>query len=112
MLVWQIYFNRTEILSWFRFGQQAGIGIDVILIFHDQNVPRRRTLFDLDGQDGAKAQVFISRSQHFVWSITDIRGETYPSSIFLGRRAFRFISQSTCPAKPKSPNRHPARRLA
>jgi hypothetical protein len=71
-----IYVPRDERLPGFT-------GYAVIRLY-DTPESRRRYVFEFVSSDGAKASFYLSASSLFTFSITDVRGESYPLEIKVG----------------------------
>lgn len=55
-----------------------GVGVFAIIEIRDVAQVRRRYVFDLGEQDGARASFYLSASDKFTFQVTDTRGEAYP----------------------------------
>jgi hypothetical protein len=71
-----LYFNREIKLPGFT-------GYAVIRLY-DSPEFRRRYVFEFVSSDGARVAFYLSASSVFTFSVTDIRGESYPLEVRLG----------------------------
>jgi hypothetical protein len=67
-----------------------GITVHTVINIQDVAALRRKYVFDLGTPDRARAAFYLSASDRFTFTVTDIHGETYPLEIPLGRRGVPF----------------------
>lgn len=65
-----------------------GIGLHLIIRIGDLADERRKYVFDFGRKPGPWASLFLSKSDAFIFSVTDINGEPYSLEIPTGWRGF------------------------
>jgi hypothetical protein len=61
-----------------------GVQVTGFLRLYDTPEGRRRYIFQISNPEGGKAEFFLSASDIFTFSVTDIHGETYPLNVPYG----------------------------
>ena len=61
-----------------------GFGSYAVIRLYDSPEFRRRYVFDFVSSDGAKVALYLSASSRFTFSVTDVRGESYPLEVKVG----------------------------